>query len=80
MVCLPELGNNEEVLSLHDAFLDGAGDTLTTGLLVAVICWKMSLEYCNWVVRVKESSVKLSPCGAGALKWCKGGGGAVLQG
>ncbi|KAI6756630.1 hypothetical protein HG530_011228 [Fusarium avenaceum] len=38
MVCLPELGDDEEVLSLHDAFLDGAGNTLTTGLLIAVIC------------------------------------------
>lgn len=38
MVCLPELGDDEEVLSLYDAFLDGAGNTLTTGLLIAVIC------------------------------------------
>jgi hypothetical protein len=38
VVCLPELGDDEEVLSLHDALLDGAGNTLTTGLLVAVVC------------------------------------------
>lgn len=35
---LPQLGDNEEVLTLHKAVLDGAGDTLTTLLLVAIVC------------------------------------------
>lgn len=43
VVSLPELGDDEEILSLHNALLDGTGDTLTTGLLVAVICWKIML-------------------------------------
>jgi hypothetical protein len=37
VVSLPELGDDEEVLSLHDALFDGAGDTLTTSLLIAVV-------------------------------------------
>lgn len=37
---LPELGDDEEVLTLHEAVLDGAGNTLTALLLVAVICRK----------------------------------------
>jgi hypothetical protein len=43
VVSLPELGDDEEVLSLHDALLDGAGDTLTAGLLIAVVCCKIML-------------------------------------
>jgi len=43
VVCLPELGDDEEVLSLHDALLDGTGNTLTTGLLVAVVCRRTML-------------------------------------
>lgn len=35
---LPELGDDEELLTLHEAVLDGAGDTLTALLLVAVVC------------------------------------------
>lgn len=34
---LPELGDNEEVLALYNALLDGAGDTLTGLDLVAVV-------------------------------------------
>lgn len=36
VVDVPELGHNEEVLALHDALLDGAGDALAGFLLVAV--------------------------------------------
>lgn len=34
----PELGCDEEVLALHDPFLDGARDALATFLFVAVVC------------------------------------------
>jgi hypothetical protein len=34
---LPELGNDEEVLALHDALLDGAGHALAALLLIAVV-------------------------------------------
>ena len=34
---VPELGNNEELLALDEAVLDGAGNTLTSLLLVAVV-------------------------------------------
>lgn len=34
---LPQLGDNEELLALHDTLLNGAGDTLTTLLLVTII-------------------------------------------
>lgn len=35
---LPQLGDDEEILTLHDALLDGAGNTLTTLLFVAIVC------------------------------------------
>lgn len=35
---VPEFGDDEELFSLHDAFLDGASDTLSGLFLVAVIC------------------------------------------
>lgn len=35
---LPQLGDDEELLTLHDALLDGAGNTLTTLLFVAIVC------------------------------------------
>lgn len=38
---VPELGDEEEVLTLDDAFLDGAGNTLAGLLLVAVV-WTFS--------------------------------------
>jgi hypothetical protein len=40
---LPELGGDEEVLTLDEAVLDGASDTLTALLLVAVIYTKRPL-------------------------------------
>jgi hypothetical protein len=68
VVSLPELGDDEEVLSLHDALFDGAGDTLTTSLLIAVVCCEivsvrfwMVLAWPSWLVRVKESFMKLPP-------------------
>lgn len=35
---VPELGDDEEVLTLDETILDGAGDTLTALDLVAVVC------------------------------------------
>lgn len=37
---VPQLGDDEEVLALHQAVLDGASDTLTALLLVAIVCWR----------------------------------------
>jgi len=34
---VPELGDDEELLALHDTLLDGAGDTLTALDLVAIV-------------------------------------------
>jgi hypothetical protein len=41
---VPELGDNEEVLTLDEAVLDGTGNTLTSLLLVAVV-WKNRCQY-----------------------------------
>lgn len=38
VVSLPELGDNEEILTLDDTLLNGAADTLTALLLVTVVC------------------------------------------
>jgi len=35
---VPELGDDEEVLTLYDALLDSTGNTLTRLLLVSVVC------------------------------------------
>lgn len=35
---LPQLGDDEEILTLHETLLDGAGNTLTTLLLIAIVC------------------------------------------
>jgi hypothetical protein len=35
---VPELGHNEELFTLHNAFLNGTGNTLASLDLVAVIC------------------------------------------
>ena len=40
---VPQLGNNEEILALDDALLDGAGDTLATFNFVAVV-WTTVLD------------------------------------
>lgn len=65
VVGLPELGDDEEVLTLHDTILDSAGDTLTAGLLISVICCekpiRISVKFC--FVRVKREVMKLSWCG-----------------
>ena len=43
---VPELGDNEEVLTLDEAVLDGTGDTLTSLLLVAVV-WEGQISVMN---------------------------------
>lgn len=35
---LPQLGDDEEILTLHETILDGAGNTLTTLFLIAIVC------------------------------------------
>jgi hypothetical protein len=35
---LPQLGDDEELLTLYETLLDGAGNALTTLLLVAIVC------------------------------------------
>ena len=40
---VPELGDDEELLALDDALLDGAGNTLAALLLVAVV-WRQAIE------------------------------------
>jgi hypothetical protein len=35
---VPQLGDDEEILALDDALLDGAGNALTALDLIAVIC------------------------------------------
>jgi hypothetical protein len=65
VVGLPELGDDEEVLTLHDTILDSTGDTLTAGLLISVICCEKSIRLSVkfWFVRVKREVMKLSRCG-----------------
>jgi len=43
---VPELGDDEEVLTLDEAVLNGAGDTLTSLLLVAVV-WRDQISVIN---------------------------------
>jgi len=43
--CVPELGDNEEVLALHDALGNGTGNTLAALDLVAVVCTPMSASW-----------------------------------
>lgn len=43
---VPELGNDEELLTLDETVLDGAGNTLTSFLLVAVVLEIVSS--CHW--------------------------------
>ena len=40
---VPELGNEEQILSLYETLLDSTGNTLTSFLLVAVV-WGLSVE------------------------------------
>jgi hypothetical protein len=60
VVGLPELGDDEEVLALHDALLDGAGDTLTTLLLVAVICRDWISEFASFWVSLRGTKGVIS--------------------
>lgn len=42
---LPELADDEEVLTLYKALLDGAGNTLAALDFVAVVCSRLSRQY-----------------------------------
>lgn len=41
---VPQLGNDEQLLTLHDTLLDGAGNTLTSLDFVAVVCKRSSIS------------------------------------
>jgi hypothetical protein len=44
---VPQLGDDEEILTLDEAILDGTGNTLTALLLVAVVCTTPNdVSYC----------------------------------
>jgi hypothetical protein len=46
--CLPELGDNKEVFTLYETFLDGAGNTLTGFDFIAII-WKRLSAVISWL-------------------------------
>ena len=62
---VPELGDDEQLLTLDDAFLDGAGNTLASLLLVAVV-YEINQYcggYCSMILCLTASAVKESVSG-----------------
>jgi hypothetical protein len=43
---VPELGDDEEILTLNETILNGAGDTLTALDLIAVVFWEIRSVLC----------------------------------
>jgi len=79
---VPELGDNEEVLTLDEAVLDGTGDTLTSLLLVAVVCEEKSvtdtsfhhfLSYrvdSSWKILLTASAIEQTVSGLDSIVNC----------